>query len=263
LMKAILTAVLVVGSVGFLGRAEAQQPVTDAGPAKLTRKAPKEFDFAGGQLAELVRVIKSDFGVNLEDVATIPPQMLYSVRVPKMKLKYTPPWHFQDGKRVFATNSNDGLNFTQVLNLYNQVSAESDQSMGKWLMKEVQDGEPGLVMLVPPTQNSSFQVRAFSVPGWNIKELDQIRELISQETDRLRMKVEVGALAGLTASDILGELNYHEGAGILVATGGRVYVEMAGAIIQAAKEKVRIMDIPIPGKPAPEQSGEPEAQQSK
>ena len=162
-MKAILTAVLVVGSVGFLGRAEAQQPVTDAGPAKLTRKAPKEFDFAGGQLVELVRVIKRDFGVNLEEVATIPGQML-SVRVPKMKLKYTPPWHFQDGKRVFATNSNEGLNFTQVLNLYNQVSAEADPSMGKWLIKEVQDGDPGLVMLVQPTQNSSFQVRAFSVP---------------------------------------------------------------------------------------------------
>ena len=53
---------------------------------------------------------------------------------------------------------------------------------------------------------------------------------------------------GLTQSDIQGEVNNHSDAEIIVATGGKVFVEMASAIIQAVKDHKDLSDIPIPNK---------------
>ena len=255
--KEFEAAALAAENAALAAENTARQLAADPGKVK----APKEFVFEGGQLSEFVGKIRDDFGINLHVTATIPASMLHTVWVPKMRLKYTPPWYFDGGKKVSAPVSpNEGLKFTQPLQLYNQVSAEADAKMGKWLIKEVQDEEPGLVMLVPPPQkvdDASFQVKAFSVPGWNVEDVNTITLLIQQESDRLSFRVREGVVTGLSEADIRGDLQYHKEAGILVVTGGRVYAELAGAIIQAAKSKVQLADILVPGRPAPKPSTAP------
>jgi hypothetical protein len=226
---------------------------TDAAKPEVTLKRPAEFQFDGGNLADFVKAVKESFGIDLQQAGTVPYTMLYSVRVPKMRLT--------EG-RVPGNNpdARAKLSFVKVLDLYNQVSRDGDPSMGRWFQRFTDDGEPSLIMLVPPqgTGASTFSVRAFSFPQKNsaqTKGLQTIQELIAIERDRLAQVIEQGQQPGLTLADIQGEVNNHASAGIIVAKGGRVFVEMASAIIQALIDQARNGDIeiPIPAKKDPEE----------
>jgi hypothetical protein len=147
-----------------------------------------------------------------------------------------------------------GVHLSKVLELYNQVSKDGDSSLGRWIVRFTDDGEPSLIMLVPPqaTSGSSFTVRAFAFPQKTKEQaenLSAVRRLITVEGDRLRHVVSEGRQPGLTLADIQGDVNYHSEAGIIVATGGKVFVEMASAIIEAKKRVPDISDIPIPKQP--------------
>lgn len=107
--------------------------VTDAQPAKSERKYPSEFIFEGRDLLEFVRAIEAQFGVDLNQIRTIPQSMLITVNVPKMRVG----------------GPGQKLDFRNVLNLYNQISAEGDPALGRWVVKGPLDRDPEVVMLVP------------------------------------------------------------------------------------------------------------------
>ena len=224
----------------------AQQKPADAAAATPTSKTTNEFRFDGGNLKDFLNAIKSEFAVDLEKIGTVPEAMLYSVRVPKMRLA-------RGGQ----------MDFRNVLNLYNQVSDEGDPSLGRWVIKGPLDRDPELIMLVArgPRGDGSFSIRAFSMPNeqnpdWG-KMLDLVRNMIESQQHRILEMVEIGRHPGVTPSDLNGDMHYHNHAGILVVSGGKVYVEMATAIIEAMKEKTRMSDIRIPQAPAPKAEDNP------
>lgn len=80
---------------------------------------------------------------------------------------------------------------------------------------------------------------------------------MEEEKAELQMAIAQGTRPGLTRPDIQGTLQHHEETGILVATGGEVYIELVSAIIQAAKETLRMAEIQIaPAPPEPETSSD-------
>jgi len=222
------------------------QEVSDATPPKMAVKSPAEFEFAGGSLADFIKAVKQSFGLDLEQVGTVPHEMLYSVRVPKMRLKGR--LHKPGGYPRAVTPN---VHFAEVLELYNQASSDGDSSLGRWITRLTGEGEPSLIMLVQPSTrggDSEFSVRAFSFPQRSpeqAEKLKKVENLIAIERDRLSRVLMERRQPGLTQSDIQGEVNNHSDAEIIVATGGKVFVEMASAIIQAVKDRKEISDIPI------------------
>ena len=247
-MKAVISSVLAVCLLHLTSVTRGQE-VSDATPPKMAVKSPAEFEFAGGSLADFIKTVKQSFGLDLEQVGTVPQEMLNSVRVPKMRLKgrtHKPPGL----PRTMTPN----VHFAEVLELYNQASSDGDSSLGRWITRLTGDGEPGLIMLVQPSTRggeSEFSVRAFSFPQRSPEQAEKLRkvkDLIAEERVGLSQVLMERRQPGLTQADIQGEVNNHSDAEIIVATGGKVFVEMASAIIQAVKDHKDVSDIPIPKK---------------
>ena len=231
-MKTLFT-LLCAGLLGFsLLGAETNPPAASA--PKLVR----DFRFEGpGSLDQFLKSVQDSFGVNLQEEATIPETMRYNVTVPKMRLNVGPL---------------SLLTLRNVLFLYNSISEKGDPSMGRWIM-EPASGEPQTILLVPtgPRAESSFAVRAFPLPSSSQdadKTVGLLQQTVMEQRNMLRAN---GRFVGLSDADLRGSLDYHKEAGILVASGGKVYVEMATSIIEAYKEKVT--RLPIRNNPKLEQ----------
>lgn len=213
-----------------------QDKVTDASPSK---KTGEYFEFNGGSLNDFLDEIAAYYGVDLRKIGTIPQHMIYAVRVPKMRFK----------KR-------ENENFTAALTLYNQISQEGADKLGKWIItrqsyyedgRTKQEPMPSAIVLIernPSSPNSSpVSVKAFALKGISNDELEKLKQVVQTEQDRAR---EIFARSGESFSPeaMSGYLNYHEGTGILVALGSKGYVDLAGAVIEAYK--FRNVDIAVP-----------------
>jgi hypothetical protein len=210
------------------------QPANTNAAAKATTKYAEKFEFKGGNLKNFLDAIKNTFGVDISELGTVPESMLYSVRVPKMRVG-------SDGGRLV---------FQNVLNLYNQVSAEGDPSMGTWIIKGPFNKEPEVLLLVSrATGEATLAVKAFAIPdkeSGGQEFFNRLHDTISVEANRVWETITSERLRGFTVNDVRGSLNYHPDSGILVVTGGKLYVELAGVIIDALKEKRKTQDITIP-----------------
>ena len=189
--------------------------------------SPVVFEWKSGYLTSFVNHIKELFGVDLNQRADIPAEMIYT-RVPSMKIKTANVW--------------------DVLDLYNSISDEYP-GIGRWVIKRVAYGveapnplenigspfqqrklriiEPNAIFLVPPTKTDkedSRSVRAFNLRDIPGEEQKQLFELIKVEGDRLG------------ASLLGGDIHFHKETEICVATGGKTYVEMVGSLIDAFRE---------------------------
>jgi hypothetical protein len=214
---------------------------TNSAPNQI--KYPSEFQFDGGSLTSFIDAVKSSFGIDLKKVATVPESM-YGVRVPKLRLK-------AEGEAYRAP-----LSLSQLLSLYNSVSDKGDSSLGRWIMEAFDGGGPQTILLVPsgPRAESSFAVRAFVFPSSNTQEANRIVSVLQETITTQRDMLQRGnRYFGLTDADLRGGVSFHTEAGILVASGGKIYVEMASSIIEAYKEKMSRAEVPIPGKPKPDQ----------
>jgi hypothetical protein len=205
-------------------------------------KLVRDFHFEGpGSLDQFLKSAEDSFGVNLNEAATIPATMRHSITVPKMRLN--------------VEAQNGLLTLRNVLYLYNSISEKGDPSLGRWIM-EPASGEPQTILLVPtgPRPESSFAVRAFSFPSSNNQEADRIVSVLQQAITTQQDELQRGnRYFGLADADLRGVLSFHAEAGILVASGGKIYVEMATSIIQAYKEKMGRAGVPIPEKPESDQ----------
>ena len=176
------------------------------------------FEWKSGYLSSFLGQIKAAFGVDLNQRADIPEQML-RVRVPFMKIKTARVW--------------------DVLDLYNSISDDHPES-GKWKVKHAPNNrvlgefgvlisEPNAVFLVPSKQTDqedAFSVRAFNVRDISEQDQTHLFELINMEGDRLRFNPLL----------LRGNVRIHKEAGICVATGNKTYVEMVGSMIDAFRE---------------------------
>lgn len=207
-------------------------------------KSPTTFEFGGGTLGKFIDSIREQFGVDLTKIGTVPESM-YLVQVPKMQM--------EGGKAPGGVQNT--LSYRNVLALYNQVSDEPNVGIGRWIMKGGNHSvHPDVLMLVPSRtpEGSDYNVRAFAFPTWGKagdEKLRMVQDVIREQQHMLTALAESGQRRGLTREDAQGEVNYHRATGIMVVQGGKIYVEMASAIIQAAKERADISEIPIPPRP--------------
>jgi hypothetical protein len=194
-----------------------------------TQSTPKEFVFEGGDLDDFVAALGKLFEVDLFKIATIPDHMR-SVRVPKMRTK--------------------ARGFEDVLTLYNATSSEIDGVMGKWVIKYAENGYmfdytkivhdnrlPDVLLLTRKDDDQHVRrvtVKAFALKGLKDKRLNELRNVIDEEAALLDQRLRrIGNVGG---SEIQGDIRYHKNAGILVASGGDQYVEMASSIIEAFRQ---------------------------
>jgi hypothetical protein len=230
-MKLIWTLVCSV----LILAADARGQLTDAGTAKLTPKHPSKFTFPGGQLNQFVEEIKASFGVDLKAIGTVPERMLYEVHVPKMRMG-------GEGQK---------LDFRNILYLYNSVSEKGDPSLGRWVIEGPIDAEPQLIMLVPSGAKGgeTFAVRAFALPASTEEEgkkiYEQLLEMVEVQRREIGDLIESGQGGGRRIADLQGKMKFHEKAGIVVATGGQTYVELALTIVEAMEQKNATADLPI------------------
>ena len=196
------------------------QTVSDANPPKFVPKNPPEFRFGGGNLNQFLIAIRDAFGVDIQVIGTVPQSMLYSVQVPKMRTG-------GEGQR---------LDFRNVLFLYNQISQDGDPSLGHWIIKGTIPREPEAIVLTPRQAEDSFAVKAFAIPDPKTRHDDFFEKLFAI-IDVQRSELMAKPHPGLSTSDLEGRLQYHGQAGIIVATGGKVYVELVATVFEALKER--------------------------
>ena len=198
----------------------AQEKISDAAPrtsfdVPKTKGSTNEFfTFDGGNLHSFIQEIWKAYGVDLNSIGTIPP-IRNTLQVPKMRLKRIP-----------------GEDFTAVLNLYNEISAESGESMGRWIIKrQAVNGVvniSALILTSPASQTSNqTSVKAFAVSHFEQDQLDLLRITIANASIRI---------AQLHSGNFSGDIQYHKETGIMIASGSPDYVNLAAVVINAYLE---------------------------
>lgn len=184
---------------------------------------PKVFTFEGGNLREFISAFKRQLGTDLYDIASIDPKAL-NMQVPKMKIPL--------GNNAWEL----------VLGTYNHLSEKTELSLGRWVILRAvgavnDDRTPNAVIFMPPkslAEEAPLKVKAFSLDRLADRKVETLHKLIDEQSMRLRDASERSGKPG----NFAGELRYHSGTGLLIASGGQEYVELAGTIIEAYREAV-------------------------
>jgi hypothetical protein len=196
------------------------------------------FVFEGGDLRAFVLAFKRQLGKDLYDDATIDRRALM-MQVPKMKIP-------------LGENSREN-SWELVLNTYNVLSTRTEQSLGSWVIVRAVsaggDPTPNAIVFTPPrnlAEEGALKIMAFSL---ELKDEDvaMLRELVEQESRNMRARSEATGKPG----NFEGDLRYHKGAGLLVASGGAEFTAMAATIVEAFKETLgrarAARNVPVPG----------------
>jgi len=189
----------------------------------------REFRFDGGGFLDFTRKLAEQFGSNFLDVLEVRGEEAYRLQIPKMRHTYL---------RLPAED------WSSVLKLFNQISDEGNGFLGKWIFTPPNAGWvvggqlPQTLIFMPPRpvtgDAAAIQVRAFSIRGIPREALGKLTEIIEQESQRLQMDIETGRLpAGRDLFLAQGRLSLHEGSNVLVAAGGRTYVELVKSVVDA------------------------------
>lgn len=220
-----LLAVLLLGtSVLSFSQDKAAKPAEES-----AREESKTFTFDGGSLRSFISAFKRQLGVDLYDIASIDPKAL-NIQVPKMKIPLgAGPWEL-------------------VLNTYNSLSERTDLSLGRWVIVRAvgagADPTPNAIIFTPPkslAEEAPLKVKAFSLPRLGDDRFATLQGLIDEQSKLLQNASEQSGKPG----NFAGALRYHAGTGLLIASGGQEYVELAGTIIEAYREAAanrRIVD---------------------
>lgn len=183
------------------------------------------FETKSSSFSGFLDALKKAFGYDLSEHADIPRENMDSARVPALRIRTQNVW--------------------DVLNLYNSVS-ENYGGMGKWFVKwehlpgpdPKMDSTPAAIFLVPPQTNvePAISVRAFSVRKLSAKAQKLLVETIEIEQARLEAEVRSGTFGPQQQFAVRGRIRLHENTAILVATGGKTYVELVETLINAVRE---------------------------
>ena len=203
------------GYLAILGTCLCGQFFASAQPASnqtTNLLGPKAFVFSGGSFNQFVTALTEHYGTNLTQMLDWPDDP--PMRIPKMRVG---PTHW-----------------IGVLKTYNTISAEGDGFLGKWIFNPpFWNGYPApmpeTLVFVPPkpaVADGEVQVRAFPIRGMPKATMDKLREAIEQQAAQIRRRFR-------DDSAIRGEVNVHEGTGLLVAAGGKTYVDLVGTLVEA------------------------------
>jgi hypothetical protein len=200
--------------------ARAQAPVSDAAAARqqpvtnqTTNSAgPKVFIFSGGSFTEFVDALAKYFGTNVTQMLDWP-RNEPRIRIPRMRIDGNPRW-------------------MGVLKTYNTISEGGDGFLGKWIYSPSFSSEdpPRVQTLVfippkPTIPDGELQVHAFPIRGMPAATIEKLREAIQDQARLIQRRVDNDSARG--------EVNVHEGTGLLVAVGGKTYVELVGTLVDA------------------------------
>lgn len=218
-----------VAVMSFPVGGQAQAANTTNGPSK------EEFRFDGGSFRDFIRKLEQQFGTNFVDILDVRGEEADRLRIPKMKHRFS--------GQIAHTD------WTRVLTLYNQLSEEGNGSLGKWIFSPqtprfVSDGTgtyalpPETLVFAPPRPaagvEGAIKVRAFPIRGMPKDRLGQLTEIIEQESRRMQDEIASGRLpAGQDISLAQGRLSLHQGSDLLIAVGGKAYVELVQTVVDA------------------------------
>ncbi len=189
------------------------------------------FFFDGGSFYDFVKELRSIYGTNALDLLEFPNEPL-RFRVPKIRFAHTE------------------LDVRQPLSIYNSISEAGEWYLGKWIYLPANpfpNADPRLRTLVflppkmaAPGSTSAIAVKAFSISGISTTDRKNLQEVVEREAARLRDRIEVGGYGRQDPSEATGSMAVHESSGLLVATGGKTYVELVASVVEAFEKRQNI-----------------------
>jgi hypothetical protein len=234
----VLANVLLATTLPVFSQNQSETPKTESKaengqkPGQAPTSETNVFTFNGGQLRNFINSFKGQLGMDLYEVASIEPKAL-NMQVPKIKIPLgrTPP----------------GSAWELVLGTYNQLSVSTEQSLGRWVIVRAvgvgNNPSPNAIIFTPPKNLAdlpSLKVKAFSMHRLSEDQFGTLHDLVILQANELRRSSESSGNGG----NFEGQLRYHAGTGLLIATGGQEFVELAGTIIEAYREAVANRRIP-------------------
>jgi hypothetical protein len=222
-ISVLFSALVLSGSLPAAGQATKDAPKPSAGSVTNAQvEGPRFFVFNGGSFNQFMDKLKEEFGKQVYDLIEIRSADAGRIRVPKMRIRIS-----DDVRTVLFT--------------YNRISNEGDGFLGKWIyspsmISDSNRGQPPetIVFLEPKSGGGDgtggIQVRAFSIRSMPQERLKALNEIIDKESGALQR--EIAERSG-DASSAEGRVSIHEGTGLLVASGGKMYVELVGTLIDA------------------------------
>src|SRR4051794_7732522 len=186
------------------GQPTSNQTTNSAGPVV--------FVFSGGSFTKFVDALTKHFGTNFTQMLDWP-RNEPRARIPKMRVGPT--------------------SWIGVLKTYNTISEGGDGFLGKWVYSPPFSSDPAslpqTLVFIPPkpaTSEGEVVVRAFPIRGMPTDTIGKLRGAIEEQAALIRRHLR-------DDSAIRGEVNVHEGTGLLVAVGGKTYVELVGTLVDA------------------------------
>jgi hypothetical protein len=124
-----------------------------------------------------------------------------------------------------------------LLCTYNRISDQGNGFLGKWIFS------PETIVFLGPKraggdETAGIQVRAFSIRGLSLDSIKAFEDLIRQESSQLRR--EIAQRAG-DVSSAEGNVRVHRGTGLLIASGGKTYVELVATVMDAFVTNNRVI----------------------
>jgi hypothetical protein len=239
----LIGVVLLSGSLGVSGQATKETPKANA-EAKTGVEA-QLFHFGGGDLNQFLTKLRDQFGKEVYELIQIRGANADRIHLPKMRIRIS---GVGDVREVLAT--------------YNRISSEGDGFLGKWIYSPAMSlslgggllpskQAPETIVFLGPKAGSAdgtagIQVRAFSVRGISTDRLKALEELIHEQSRRLQQ--EIAERSG-DLSSAEGRVSVHQGTGLLIASGGKTYVELVGTLMDAFRtlqEKINANEPPPP-----------------
>lgn len=241
----LIVALMVSGSREASGQATKEPP--KAGAEAKTAVEAQLFHFGGGNLNQFLTKLRDQFGKEVYELIQIRGANADRIHLPKMRIRIS---GIGDIREVLAT--------------YNRISTEGDGFLGEWIYSPAMSLSLGggflpskqaleaIVFLGPKAAGvdgtAGIQVRAFSVRGISTDRLKALRDLINEQSRRLQE--DIAERSGDVAS-AEGRVSVHEGTGLLIASGGKTYVELVGTLMDAFRTLQEKMNFNEPPSPQP------------
>src|ERR1051325_10195158 len=202
-------------------------PPTPAAVPDSSQVSTQEFRFNGGSFADFVDKLRATYGSNALELLDLDiPEGTLPARIPKMRF----PMRDTDIRSAFF--------------IYNSTSEAGDWYLGKWiyspkLVLPNDDNRLRTLFFFPPTlanptnpaNTGGIAVRAFDIGKLTPENRARLRDVLEIEGDRLREDVRRGRFPRQDPADASGRISFHEGAGLLVASGGKTYVELVASLV--------------------------------
>ena len=227
----LFTALALVAAVRLPAQDPSAAPPTQPkqNPAS-SQVSTQVFVFKGGSFYDFVGTLQKTYGTNALELFEFPRES-QSFSIPRMRVP-GPTGEFRN-----------------VLYLYNKTSEAGDWHLGKWVYLPINQYEYGnsdnslrtLSFLPPklasPGGGSGIAVKAFSIGSLSPDEQKSLRQIVEDESNRLRQYIELGLYGRQGPSEATGRISLHEGSGLLVATGGKTYVELVASVVEAFEKR--------------------------